>query len=419
MKTKLPLTLVLLVICFLFSTCKKKDKDEDSQPTQQNTNTNTTNPLGVVTTGAVASITHNSALCGGSVTSEGTSLIVAVGVCWATFHDPTTLCPHTNDGAGVGNYQSSITGLQPNTVYYVRSYVSNGNGTSYGNEYSFRTVPAWEATATLSGNYPYLTTCVDSTIFCSLYSSGTIVKSNDHGVSWTFANNGMSSAYNITSLINDGANLYAADAYGGIYRSSDQGANWTVQSNFTGVRILAYSAGILYAGTNNGVYVSSDNGVTWVPKNTGLPITDIGYLAVSGNNIYVSPMNSWENIYVSPDNGATWSIYTNQFFSQGVYSILVSGSKVYVTSDNGVKSSNDNGVTWVDYPNFSNLLAIRGNKVFASGNNLSLFYISSDNGSTFTTYSSGSSSDYALSAASNGKYVFAATYGGVKRLLLQ
>jgi uncharacterized protein (TIGR02145 family) len=40
-------------------------------------------------------------------------------------------------GSGTGTFSGTITGLSPNTTYYVRAFATNGAGTSYGNELSF------------------------------------------------------------------------------------------------------------------------------------------------------------------------------------------------------------------------------------------------------------------------------------------
>ena len=92
-----------------------------------------------VTTMAVSSITTTSAICGGNVTSDGSSTVTARGVCWGTSHNPTVSGNHTSDGSGIGSFTSSISGLSANTTYYVRAYAANGIGTSYGSEVSFTT----------------------------------------------------------------------------------------------------------------------------------------------------------------------------------------------------------------------------------------------------------------------------------------
>jgi uncharacterized protein (TIGR02145 family) len=47
----------------------------------------------------------------------------------------------TSDGSGSGRFASSLTGLTPNTTYYVRAYATNSVGTAYGNQENFMTNP--------------------------------------------------------------------------------------------------------------------------------------------------------------------------------------------------------------------------------------------------------------------------------------
>ena len=94
-----------------------------------------------VTTTVASSITTTSAESGGDVTLDGGATVTARGVCWSTSTDPTTADDHTTDGTGTGSFTSSITGLIPNTTYYVRAYATNTAGTSYGNQVSFTSSP--------------------------------------------------------------------------------------------------------------------------------------------------------------------------------------------------------------------------------------------------------------------------------------
>jgi Leucine-rich repeat (LRR) protein len=105
-----------------------------------------------VTTISVSSITSNSAVCGGNVTSDGGSTVTARGVCWSTSSNPTTSNSKTTDGSGTGGFTSSITGLNPSTTYYIRAYATNNNGTSYGSNVSFTTNPASTTTPTVTTN---------------------------------------------------------------------------------------------------------------------------------------------------------------------------------------------------------------------------------------------------------------------------
>ena len=92
-----------------------------------------------VTTSSVSNITATTAKCGGEVTADGGATITARGVCWSTSQNPTVSGSHTTNGSGTGSFTSSITGLTPNTKYYVRAYATNSAGTSYGAQKTFTT----------------------------------------------------------------------------------------------------------------------------------------------------------------------------------------------------------------------------------------------------------------------------------------
>lgn len=97
-----------------------------------------------VSTASVSDITDMSAVCGGNVTGTGTNqfdaAVTSRGVCWSTSPNPTIADSHTVDSSGTGVFTSTMTGLSPNTQYYVRAYATNGVGTGYGNEVSFSTL---------------------------------------------------------------------------------------------------------------------------------------------------------------------------------------------------------------------------------------------------------------------------------------
>ena len=99
--------------------------------------TSTTTPS--VTTAAAWSITPNSASGGGNIISDGGAAVTARGVCWSTSPNPTPSDSHTTDGAGIDIFSSSITGLSPNTKYYVRAYATNSVDRAYGDDVTFTT----------------------------------------------------------------------------------------------------------------------------------------------------------------------------------------------------------------------------------------------------------------------------------------
>jgi uncharacterized protein (TIGR02145 family) len=106
-----------------------------------------------LTTSAISQIYSSGAISGGVISSDGNSSINSRGVVWSTSTNPTIqLSTKTINGTGVGSFQSSITGLQPNTKYYVRAYATNIGETGYGNEVSFTTEAAFAFNTVIGAN---------------------------------------------------------------------------------------------------------------------------------------------------------------------------------------------------------------------------------------------------------------------------
>jgi uncharacterized protein (TIGR02145 family) len=95
--------------------------------------------LASVFTLPVVNITANSAISGGNITNTGASAIIQSGVVWSTFPSPSISDNLTNEEASIGTFTSNLTGLNPNTTYYVRAYAVNNEGTFYGNQFAFTT----------------------------------------------------------------------------------------------------------------------------------------------------------------------------------------------------------------------------------------------------------------------------------------
>ena len=92
-----------------------------------------------LTTSAVTNIGQNTSTSGGTITSDGGAAVTARGVCWSISPTPVLVDSKTTDGAGSGNFSSSITDLTANTTYYIKAYATNSVGTGYGNEITFTT----------------------------------------------------------------------------------------------------------------------------------------------------------------------------------------------------------------------------------------------------------------------------------------
>jgi hypothetical protein len=92
-----------------------------------------------ITTNAVYGISNQSAYSGGSISSDGGSVVTQRGVAYDSTANPIMAGSITSDGTGAGSYTSLMAGLTPSTTYYVRSYAINASGTAYGQERSFQT----------------------------------------------------------------------------------------------------------------------------------------------------------------------------------------------------------------------------------------------------------------------------------------
>lgn len=95
-----------------------------------------------VTTSAITSITHTTAVGGGSIISDGGASIISRGICWSTSQTPTINSSKTVEPSNSRTFVSSIIGLNHSTTYYIRAYAINSIGTAYGNEVSFKTAEA-------------------------------------------------------------------------------------------------------------------------------------------------------------------------------------------------------------------------------------------------------------------------------------
>jgi hypothetical protein len=162
-------TQISILICsgmiLLFSSCTKD-----------------TVTLPSVTTSNITGITRTSAVSGGNVSDDGSASVVSRGVCWNTAGNPTTDDMRTIEGRDLGLFISNLSGLTPNTNYFVRAYATNEFGTGYGKQLSFTTIPIAGATVT--------TTLISSITSTSAVSGGNITSDGggevtSRGVCWS------------------------------------------------------------------------------------------------------------------------------------------------------------------------------------------------------------------------------------------
>lgn len=88
-----------------------------------------------LTTTPITQFSRNTAIGGGTFTNTCSS--PQGKVCWSTSPNPTSKDYVSNGSGSGGTFTANLTGLTPNTTYYVRAF----SGDIYGDEVSFTTLP--------------------------------------------------------------------------------------------------------------------------------------------------------------------------------------------------------------------------------------------------------------------------------------
>lgn len=115
-----------------------------SYSTQIDFTTLQTPAVPTVTTGAASNPTDiTSEFNGSTVTQDGTFTVTERGIVFSSTNTTPTLTDRkiVAPAGGLGTYNLGITGLNPETTYYVRAYATSSFGTGYGTVKTFTTLP--------------------------------------------------------------------------------------------------------------------------------------------------------------------------------------------------------------------------------------------------------------------------------------
>ncbi len=303
-----------------------------------------------LTTLNTTNVTATSAFSGGNISSDGGSAIIERGVCWSSSPSPKVTDGKTSDGQGIGNFTSNITGLQTNTVYYVRAYAKNTLGTGYGEEVSFKTGS--------QGSLPTLSTITISSINSSSATSGGNITNdggsaiNARGVCWgkspsptvnnskttdgsgtgVFSSSLSGLSTNTLYYVRSYATNINGTSYGNEISFSTSIASTTFNNELNKIQFLNNSFGY---SCGNGIILKTNNGGSqWVSVKESLTIdftsiyftsTDIGY--VGGNDRY------YAYVYKTTNGGLSWQEVGKFWFQNetlkitGIFSSL-DGNKI-------------------------------------------------------------------------------------------
>ena len=100
--------------------------------------------LPTVSTDDIQGITTTTAIPYGTVSVSGSSSVTERGFCWrANVANPTIANSKLACGSGTGAFNSMLTFLTPNIIYHLRAYATSEQGTSYGSDMTFSTLPGY------------------------------------------------------------------------------------------------------------------------------------------------------------------------------------------------------------------------------------------------------------------------------------
>jgi hypothetical protein len=189
-----------------------------------------------VTTTTVTSILQNTFTSGGTVTSDGGDLVTSRGICYSKTSTPTTSDSVVTSGSGVGAFISAVSGLIPNTTYYVRAFAINGAGAGYGSEIIVKT---------RQNGIPSLITVAPNNVTGNSAKSGGIIYSDSgsaikvKGVCWslgsnpTVANTRTSNGTGVGNFVSDLTNLTLGSRYYvRAYATNSVGTGYGLQYSF-------------------------------------------------------------------------------------------------------------------------------------------------------------------------------------------
>jgi len=277
----------------------------------------------VLNTVVLNQITGTTVMSGGEITSDGGAPVTLKGLCWNTSTNPIDKNSHTSNGSGTDAYAVMISGLLPNTLYYVRAYAVNSIGTAYGIERTFQTNGIPTLTATTSASNIIATTATSGGEITDNGRSPIITR----GICWSTYSNPSLTTPNTNKTIDNSSDLIGAFTanmkgltsnttyYVRAYATNAVGTGYGSQIQFTTFPIMLAT-----------VYTLPPTNIDSVKATSGGNIFDDGGVPITGRGI------CWSNVPVFSITVST-KVY-NSVSDTGVYvnnlTGLSPGIKYYV-----------------------------------------------------------------------------------------
>jgi len=331
-----------------------------------------------ISTQTISTITNTTAIAGGNITDDGGTSILVRGICWSLSSNPTTADNFTTEGVGAGSYISLMTGLTSNTLYHVRAYATNAQGTSYGNDLSFTTIVLQLASVT--------TAAASSISYTTATSGGNVTTDNgssvtSRGICWATTTSPTTSNSNYSQA--GGLGTFTANMTGLTANTTYYVRSFAINGGGT-----SYGNQISFTTLTPSVATLTTNSISGISSNiagSGGTITTEGGSAITAKGVCWS-LNPAPTIANSKTTDGTGSANFNSTMN-GLNPLTQYYVRAYATNGLGTAYGNEINFTTSDLVNPGPTVPVVGtsaSSITGSSTASSGGYVSSDGGSSIT-----------------------------------
>lgn len=307
-------TLAILISGFTFlSSCKKKTED-----------TPVSGPVPVLVTSGFSNILLKTARCTGNVTSDAGSFVIKRGFCWShSNQNPTIQDDTVVSGNGAGLFSATIKSLTGQSVYFVRAFATNSNGTGYG---SIMTLTTLDSTITDIVNNHYRIVQIGTQVWMgenlktTKYRNGNPVPNITDATEWSQRTSGACCEYD-NSAANGAVYGFLYNWYAVNDSRNIAPAGWHVPSFDEYTVLMTYLGGQ----NDSGGKLKEAGTIHWDSPNTGAT-NETGYKALPGG--YRDETGAFGGL----GGGATCWLSTDYGVSNARFMQLSSFNTVFVSS---------------------------------------------------------------------------------------
>ena len=288
-------------------------------------------------------ITSTTATLGGNITDNGGATVSDCGVEYRKSYLSNPVDVKLTPVISYGTFAINITGLEPNTLYYVQAYATNSNGTSYGDYKTFTTTGTGSGTVTDSDGNQYTTvtigtqTWMTENLKTTKYNNGDRIIHDTIDSQWGSSADGAYCFYLYEPQMKDYSgclyNWFAVNDVRGIAP-----AGWHVPTDADWNTLATYLGGASIAGGK----LKEAGDTHWYDPNTGAT-NETGFTALPGGFLYASLVTFnnagkyaywWSATNASSDNGGTWAVDYQSTVLSGYSSTKYNGYSVRCIKNN-------------------------------------------------------------------------------------